>query len=68
MCNISTLCLTEEFDINTRELHELFVLWNVQNGGIYVDFHDGSGDDSVYEDVYHGFDASGGQSCNIMSP
>lgn len=33
---------------------------SVQNGGIYVDFHEGSGDDSMYEDVYDGFDASGG--------
>lgn len=35
----------------------------VQNGGIYVDFHDGSGDDNFYEDVYNGFEYSGGESC-----
>ena len=39
----------------------------VQNGGIFVDFRDGSGDDSVYEDVYNSFDASGGQSCNVVN-
>ena len=37
----------------------------VQNGGIFVDFHDGSGDDRIYEDVYNSFESSGGQSCTF---
>lgn len=46
--------------IGTFELAQSCVRF-VQDGGIYIDFHDGSGDDDAYEDVYGNYDSSGGQ-------